>query len=139
MKFHRSFVFLLMAFLLPIFSGCGTTPDKSAMKTITGKILFDETANLPENPQVTVSLEDVSGMDVASGVMVVKEFNPTGPPPYRFSLEYNSNWMNPSREYVVRVRIDVDGKFTYTGNESIDAENKQGILPIQVERVDFSE
>ncbi len=139
MKFRHPFIFLLMIVLPPILSGCVTTPDNSAMKTITGEIVFDEYTSLPESSQVTVSLEDISGLDAASGVMVVKEFNPAGPPPYRFSLEYNSNWMNPSREYVVRVRIDVDGKFTYTGNESIDAEKKQGVLPVRVERVDYSE
>lgn len=119
--------------------GCGTTPDKSAMKTITGEILFEETTDLPESSQITVSLEDISGMDVASGVMVVKEFNPAGPPPYRFSLQYNSNWMNPSREYVVRVRIDVDGKYTYSGSEKIESAKKNGLLQVQVERVDYSE
>ena len=137
MKFNHPFIFLLMIVLPTV--GCGTTPDKSAMKTITGEILFEETTDLPESSQITVSLEDISGMDVASGVMVVKEFNPAGPPPYRFSLQYNSNWMNPSREYVVRVRIDVDGKYTYSGSEKIESAKKNGLLQVQVERVDYSE
>lgn len=139
MKFHTPYVLWLIIVFIPNLSGCGTTLEKSAMKTITGEILFDESTNLPENAQITVSLEDVSGLDIASGVMVVKEFTPAGPPPYKFSLEYNSNWINPSGEYAVRARIDVDGKFTFSGIKKINKEKKEGFLQVQVERIDFSD
>ena len=88
--------------------------------------------------QLATLFQAASAFDAASGVMVVKEFSPSGPPPYRFTLEYNSNWINPDGDYAIRARVDVDGKFTFSGIEKINGEKKGNVLQVQAERVDYS-
>ena len=138
MKLQHSFVFGLVVIAIPSFSGCGTIPEKSGLSTITGEVMYHESVTLPPDTQITVSLEDVSGNDIASGVMVITEFKPVDSPPYKFSLEYNTDWINPDGRYAIRARIDVDGKLMFYGTEYINAreKSKKKSIQVKVDQVD---
>jgi len=111
-----------------VFSGfCLTAPaygegaDASDMKTIEGHVLYRERMMLPPNAEITVTLEDVSKMDVAADVIATTTFPAVGGPPWDFAMEYDPARIDSRHRYAVRARIEVNGQLMFTNTTQIPA------------------
>ncbi|MDB1123473.1 YbaY family lipoprotein [Vibrio algarum] len=100
--------------------GCGTTekvPDQKEvmMDSIKGNISYRERVALPPNAVVTVTLEDVSLMDVAAKKMAEQTFTTDGTQvPFDFELSYDANQIEAKHRYSVRATIRVNGSLRFT-------------------------
>ncbi len=103
--------------------GCDTTqsPQESqaaeavAMDTVKGTLAYRERIALPDNAVVTVTLEDISKMDVASETITEQTFTTDGKQvPFDFELSYDTNKVQQGNTYSVRATIKVDDKLRFT-------------------------
>ncbi len=84
------------------------------MQSVTGTIAYRERLLLPENAQVTVTLQDVSKMDAAAEVIAQQQFSSDGHQvPLAFDLMFDSNRIQPRHRYSVSARIEVNGKLRF--------------------------
>ena len=115
----------------------GEGADTSDMKTIEGSVLYRERMMLPPNAEITVTLEDVSKMDVAADIIAIMTFSPAGGPPWDFAMEYDPARIDSRHRYAARARIEVNGQLMFTNTTQIPvfsgAEGKP--LEILVSRV----
>jgi putative lipoprotein len=102
------------------------------MKTIEGKVLYRERMALPPNAEIRVSLEDVARMDVPSEVIATTRFVPEGGPPWAFTLEYDPQTLQDKGRFVLRARIEADGRLLFTNGESVPAFGRDAAEPVQV-------
>lgn len=117
MKKARFWVFtLLMGVLL---SGCETVNTsevmEKGMQSVKGSIMYRQRIALPPNAEVSVTLEDVSLMDVQSKKVAEQTFITDGDQvPLDFELSYQAEEIDPKHRYSVRAVIRVDGKLQFT-------------------------
>ena len=97
--------------------GTGT----SDMKRIEGSVWYRERMMLPPNAEITVSLEDVSKMDVAADIIATTTFPAVGGPPWDFTMEYDPTGIDSRHRYAVRARIEVNGQLMFTNTTQIPA------------------
>lgn len=116
--------------------GCGTTekvPEQKEvmMDSIKGDISYRERVALPPNAVVTITLEDVSLMDVAAKKIAEQTFTADGAQvPFDFELSYDANQIETKHRYSVRATIRIDDTLRFTtdtANSVItdDAKTKQ--------------
>jgi putative lipoprotein len=91
------------------------------MKTVKGSVWYRERMMLPPNAEITVTLEDVSRMDVAADILATTTFSPSGGPPWDFSMEYDPAKIDSRHRYAVRARIEVNGQLMFTNTQQIPA------------------
>ena len=102
------------------------------MESIEGSVWYRERMALPPNAGIQVFLEDVARMDVASEVIASTRIVPRGGPPWAFSLAYDPAKLNDKGRYVLRARIEADGKLMFINTQQIPAFEAQGGSPIKI-------
>ena len=100
--------------------------------TLEGTVIYRERIMLPPNAEVAVSLENVARMDVAAETIASQRFVAAGGPPYPFSLEYDPTKIDDRGRYVLRARIEVDGRLMFTNDQQIPAFGGERGKPVQV-------
>jgi putative lipoprotein len=110
----------------------GERQEGTGMKTIEGHVWYRERIALPPNAEILVFLEDVARMDVPSEVIATTRFEPEGGPPWMFSLEYDPHRLQDKGRYVLRARIEADGRLLFINTASIPAFQGNAGGPVQV-------
>ncbi len=95
----------------------GEEREPGGMKRIEGSILYRERMMLPPNAEITVTLEDVSKMDVAADIIATTTFPAVGGPPWDFAMDYDPARIDSRHRYAVRARIEVNGQLMFTNME----------------------
>ncbi len=94
--------------------------ENTEMVEVTGTLAYRERIALPENAEVTVTLEDTSLADAKAVVLDTQTFITEGKQvPFSFSLSYNSADIDPRHTYNVRAQIRVDGKLRFTTDTAV--------------------
>jgi putative lipoprotein len=107
-------------------------PGMAGTETIEGTIWYRERIALPPNAEIRVSLEDVARMDVPSQVIATTHFVPEGGPPWAFTLQYDPQRLEDKGRFVLRARIEADGRLLFTNADSIPAFGRDAAEPVQV-------
>jgi len=84
------------------------------MKSLETRVIYLERKSLPPSSTVTVTLEDISKTDISSSMLGQKTIAATTSPPYNISLQYDPTQLDVNGEYVVRARIESNGKPLYS-------------------------
>lgn len=82
------------------------------------QVSYLDRSMLAPNSQLTVSLVDVSKMDVAATVISEQVIDLAGAPPYKVELEYNKEKIDTAHRYNVRATITNQGELLYTSTTS---------------------
>ncbi len=91
------------------------TDQAAILDVIKGNISADAQEPLPEGAIVTVTLEDVSTADVPAEVVSQQTFLAEGEMmPIDFELNFDTNKIEETHQYSVRVGVEVDGKLKLT-------------------------
>jgi putative lipoprotein len=111
--------------------------EAGGMETIEGSVWYRERIALPPGAEIHVSLEDVARMDVPAEVVATTSIDPRGGPPWSFVLPYDRKKLHDRGRYVLRARIESDGRLLFTSTESIPAftGGASGPLEIRLSRV----
>jgi putative lipoprotein len=125
-----AFLFVVALFVAGVARGAGQ--DVTGMKTIEGSVLYRERMALPPNAEIRVSLEDVARMDVPSQVIATTRFVPEGGPPWAFRLQYDPQRLADKGRFVLRARIEADGRLLFINGDSIPAFGQGTAAPVQV-------
>nr|WP_086940705.1 YbaY family lipoprotein [Thaumasiovibrio occultus] len=81
---------------------------------VTGEVMYRERIALPDDAKITVSLQDVSKMDVAAEVISQHVFLSRGEQvPLSYALSFDRDKIRPNHTYAVSARIEVDGKLWF--------------------------
>ncbi|MFT5808924.1 MAG: putative amidohydrolase YtcJ [Moritella dasanensis] len=83
-------------------------------KNLEVRVIYLERKSLPASSTITVTLEDVSQTDISRSMLGQKTIAATKPPPYNISLQYDPAAFDNKGQYVVRARIENDGKPLYS-------------------------
>ena len=86
------------------------------MQNLETRIIYLERKTLPPSSTITVTLEDVSKTDISSSMLGQKTVEAHTAPPYNISLQYDPTQLDRSGEYVVRARIEHNGKPLYSAS-----------------------
>lgn len=111
------FVYLLGALAFAACSLPAGTGQGSAL--VTGTVTYRERIAVPTDAVVTVSLEDVSKMDVPSTLVAETRFRANGGPPYAFALGYDPADIHNGRRYSLRATIRLGERLLFTSTEHI--------------------
>lgn len=106
----------------------GTT----AMKTLSGSVLYRERIALPPGATVSVTLEDSSRMDVAATVIAQSTVPANGAPPYPFELEYDPAKITEKGRYGLRAKIEADGQLLFTTDQFLPAFDESRTGPVEI-------
>lgn len=93
---------------------------QQATDNLTGKVTYRERKMLPPGAELTVTLEDVSKMDIASTIIASTSQSIQGGPPYSFSLSYDQSAIDERMQYSVRAKILLANQLLFTSTERID-------------------
>jgi putative lipoprotein len=104
----------------------------NAMKTIEGSVWYRERMMLPPDAEITVSLEDVSKMDVAADIIVTTTFPAAEGPPWDFAMEYDPLRINSRHRYAVRARIEANGQLLFTNTTQIPVFSGAEGMPVEI-------
>ncbi|EDM66924.1 hypothetical protein PE36_18264 [Moritella sp. PE36] len=88
------------------------------------RVMYLERTALPASSTITVTLEDISKTDISSSMLGQITVAATTPPPYNISLQYDPALFDNNGEYVVRARIENNGKPLYSATLDLPALNK---------------
>jgi putative lipoprotein len=127
--------------LLISLAGCVTTDQQTAkveqavtlkQQTLTANVFYLQRIALPPGAQVSLILEDVSKMDVASEVIAKQTITAASAPPYAINLSYNEALIKPQHRYALRAQITLDGQLLFTNTEQVDAFANAGAKPTEI-------
>jgi len=107
-------------------------PGGANAETIDGSIWYRERIALPPSAEIRVLLEDVARMDVSSEVIASTRVEPHGGPPWAFSLPFDPEKLQERGRYVVRVRIEDDGRLLFINTESTPAFGRDPETPLDI-------
>ncbi|WP_372769973.1 META domain-containing protein [Pseudoalteromonas sp.] len=118
-------------------AGCQSAPEveEKLMNSLQTEVYYLDRSMLPPNSELTVTLEDVSKMDVASTLISSKLVTLNNAPPYQVSLDYDNALIKENMRYNVRAQIRKDGKLLYTSTQSNNPFASDEPLRIRVEKV----
>jgi putative lipoprotein len=128
----RRTAWLLIFTLFTMGYAWGEEREPSDMKTIEGRVFYRERMMLPPNAGITVTLEDVSKMDVAADIIATTTFPPVGGPPWDFAMEYDPARIDSRHRYAVRARIEVNGQLLFTNMTQIPAFSGTEGKPLEI-------
>lgn len=99
-----------------IVSACTSLVQQDAdLEAVTGTLTYKERIALPGNARITVTLADVSKMDVAAEVISSQAFLADGQQvPFEYQLNFSRQEIVANHTYAVSARIEVDGKLLFT-------------------------
>jgi putative lipoprotein len=100
--------------------------------TIEGSIWYRERMALPPNAEIHIFLEDIARMDVPSDVIATTSLGPQGGPPWAFSLAYDPQKLHGRGRYVLRARIEADGRLLFINTEQIPAFDRDAGPPVKI-------
>lgn len=109
---------LLGAMLL--LTGCQqTTPENEI--TLKGEVNLrgNQPVTISAGAMLTISLQDVSLMDVPSVTLSERTYSISGHPPYDFELPYDAVTIQDGRSYSLRATIIANKQLIYTSTEAI--------------------
>ena len=91
------------------------TIQDEAVDSVKGSIFILDQDLLPENGVVTIVLEDISVADSPAEVVSQQTFSTSGMHvPFDFELKFDPNKIKQTRQYNVRVRVEVEGQLRFT-------------------------
>lgn len=93
-------------------------------KNLEVRVIYLERSTLPPSSTITVTLEDVSQTDISHSMLGQKTIAATTQPPYNISLQYDPAAFDSDGEYVVRARIENDGKPLYSATLNLPSLDK---------------
>jgi len=102
------------------------------MNTIEGSVRYRERMALPPNAEIHIFLEDVARMDVPSDVIATTRIVPQGGPPWTFSLAYDPGKLHDRGRYVLRARIEADGRLLFISTRQIPAFDENAGSPVDI-------
>lgn len=106
-------------FVAMVFTACSGIASNTGLASIEGTMLYRERIALPENAKVTVTLADVSKMDVPAEVISSQSFMTGGQQvPIVFKLNYDPTEIKVGHTYGVSARIEIDGRLIFISNEA---------------------
>ena len=123
---------LLAVFTVGVENQSTASAGTEDMLTITGSVWYRERMMVPPDAVISISLEDVSRMDVSAEVIATTGFVAQGGPPWDFSLEYDPIKLNDKGRYGLRVRIEADGRLMFITTEHIPAFEHDSSTPIKI-------
>lgn len=106
--------------------------EEASMTQLPVEVVYRERIMLPPTATVTVTLEDVSKMDVAATLIDKQSMNTAAAPPYRLTLSYDANQIDDRMRYALRARIELDGKLLFTNTQSVKAFANKAGEPAQI-------
>jgi putative lipoprotein len=103
-------------------AGCRTPMDidTEPSESLEVSVLYRERIALPPEAELTVTLSDVSRMDVPETVIGSVVTSLSGSPPYRVQLTYNPDLILERRRYNVRARITLEEQLLFISTQAID-------------------
>ena len=98
-----------------IVSACTSLVQQDAdLEAVTGTLTYKERIALPDNARITVTLADVSRMDVAAEVISSQAFLADGKQvPFEYQLNFSRQEIVANHTYAVSARIEVDGQLLF--------------------------
>ncbi|QUM85912.1 amidohydrolase family protein [Moritella sp. 28] len=94
------------------------------MKHLETRVIYLERQSLPPSSTVTITLEDISKTDISSSILGQKTIEAHTSPPYNISLQYDPALFDNNGQYVVRARIEHNGKPLYSATLDLPELNK---------------
>jgi putative lipoprotein len=79
--------------------------------------MYRERIALPANAVFEATLEDVSRADAPSTIVGSFRKESPGNPPFQFAITYDPKQIIENHTYVVRAKVNVDGKLMFTSTE----------------------
>jgi putative lipoprotein len=110
----------------------GEDVSANGMKTIEGSVWYRERMALPPNAVIHIVLEDVARMDVPSDVIATTRIVPEGGPPWGFSLAYDPGKLQDRGRYMLRARIEADGRLLFISTRQIPAFDRDAGSPVAI-------
>ncbi|PSU28533.1 YbaY family lipoprotein [Photobacterium lutimaris] len=98
-----------------VVSACTSLIEQDAdLEVVKGTLTYKERMALPDHARITVTLSDVSKMDVAAEVLSSQAFLADGKQvPFEYQLNFSRQEIIPNHTYAVSARIEVDGKLLF--------------------------
>lgn len=136
----KMFALLTLLVTAMVISACTNMINKEAgVGKVEGNLTYRERMALPDDALITVTLSDVSLMDVPAKVISRQSYLAAGKQvPFSFSLQYMEEEIKPSHTYAVSARIEVNGKLLFitdTANHVITDPSKTTRLDLMLVRV----
>jgi putative lipoprotein len=122
-------------FAVALFSAGGAhagDQEAGGMETIEGSIWYRERIVLPPSAEIHVYLEDVARMDVPAEVVATTSVDPRDGPPFSFALPYDPRKLRDRGRYVLRVRIEADGRLLFINTQSVPAFAGDASAPLEI-------
>ena len=100
-------------------------------------VSYRDRSMLPPDSVLTITLEDVSIMDIAAPVISTAKTALHTAQPFKVTLPYSVDMIKPGLSYNVRAQIHAQDKLIYTSSTLLDPfkQNDAAVLNIEVERV----
>lgn len=96
------------------------TQQEEMMKTLTTQVTYQDRSMLRPGSKLTVTLADVSKMDVKAEVISKQEVDITGAPPYTVELKYDPSNIQDRHRYSVMARITNQDRLLYVSTMNND-------------------
>ncbi|MGF1699136.1 YbaY family lipoprotein [Photobacterium makurazakiensis] len=111
----RVLLLISALFAALVVSACtNLVEEDTSLEQVTGTLTYRERVALPDNARITVTLSDVSKMDVAAEVISHQAFLADGNQvPFAYQLNFLRDDIKPQQTYAVSARIEVDGKLMF--------------------------
>lgn len=129
---------IVTVFMLTILStmlfGCYGSKSSSQYDTATLKVsvFYRERIMLPPHSTVSVTLEDVSKMDVKADIITNETITPQSGPPYAVQLKYDPASISEHNRYAVRARIENSGTLLFINDTHIDPFAGDSAKPVEI-------
>lgn len=128
----------LLGFGAMSLTGCQSSaqiPEKTTNQIQT-EVFYLDRSMLPKNSELTVTLEDISKMDVASTVITSKSVIVNSASPYKVVLDYDSSLIQENMRYNIRAQIKNRGKLLYTSSQTNNPfQTNESSLKIKLSKV----
>ncbi|WP_105214819.1 META domain-containing protein [Pseudoalteromonas sp. T1lg22] len=141
----KKITFSALALTSVLLGACSNTPEQGAqtaaeqkMKTMQVQVLYKDRSMLPPGSQLTVTLSDVSKMDVAAEVIASETVTLDGAPPYDLALTYAADAVKERMRYSVSAKITHNGELRYIttqNNDPFGTTQTQSPIKVMMERV----
>lgn len=117
--------------IMLLLTGCQQTTTPENTEALKGEVNLRGVQPVTAIPGalLTISLQDVSLMDVPSVTLSERTYTISGQPPYRFELPYDTETIKDRRRYSLRVTIIANKQLIYTSTEFI---NPFGESPLSI-------
>ncbi len=103
------------------------------MKTLTTQVTYQDRSMLRPGAKLTVTLADVSKMDVKAEIINKQEVDITGAPPYTVELKYDPSKIKDRHRYIVMARITNQDRLLYVSTMNNDPfANAQTDTPLNI-------